>query len=404
MFSQRLAFHTPRNAIADALAKRRADGLQILDLTESNPTRAQIGYPRAEILAGFQNPEALIYDPSSNGLLEARAHIGELYRVSPERVVLTASSSEAYSWLFKLLCNPGDEVLTPRPSYPLFEHLAALESVEIRQYPLRYHDGWFIDFEPLEAAITSRTRAIVVVNPNNPTGSYLKHEQLDRLRTLCSRHQLALISDEVFSDYELSRMGLRSLTSIGDVLTFCLGGLSKMVGMPQMKLGWMIANGPPGVLGEALARIELIADNFLSVGTPVQYALPTLLQARAAVQSQILTRLRVNLDRLREWVRANDQFRLLEPEGGWYAILRVPRVCSEEEWTLALLERGVLVQPGYFYDFEAEAYLVLSLLTPEQSMAEALRWAFTDVLQSLQSGVEEENRPQVNAHEQINKA
>ena len=371
MFSHRLPFHLPRNPIADAIERRRSSGLEILDLTESNPTRAGIVYPAANIVSGFQNPQALVYDPSSNGLPQARAQVGELYGVTRERVVLTASSSEAYSWLFKLLCDPADEVLTPRPSYPLFEFLAALESVRIRQYPLRYDSGWFIDFDPLEASIGDKTRAIVVVSPNNPTGSYLKQWELDRLRKLCARHHLALISDEVFADYDLGHAGLRSLTCVDDVLTFCLGGLSKMVGTPQMKLGWMIVGGPETLRDEALARIDLIADNFLSVGTPVQYALPSLLAAREEVQRQILQRLRGNLGYLREAVRGTD-FRMLEAEGGWYAILRAPRVRSEEEWVLALLDCGVLVQPGYFYDFEAEAYLVVSLLTPELIFREGI--------------------------------
>ena len=283
-----------------------------------------------------------------------------------ERVVLTASSSEAYSWLFKLLCDPDDEILTPRPSYPLFEYLAALESVRIRQYPLRYDSGWFIDFEPLAASINERTRAIVVVNPNNPTSSYIKPWELDRLRQLCVTHRLALISDEVFFDYQLMPETLHSLTCVEDVLTFTLGGLSKMVGMPQMKLGWMIAGGPDVVREEALSRIDLIADNFLSVGTPVQYALPNLLAARTSVQHQIIERLRGNLEFLKEAVRVHDAFRLLEVEGGWYAILRAPRIRTEEEWVLKLLQQGVLVQPGYFYDFESEAYLVVSLLTGEE--------------------------------------
>lgn len=370
MFSHRLPFHLPRNPIADAIEQRRAEGREILDLTESNPTHAGIVYPADYILAGFRDPQMLVYDPSSNGLPQARARVAGLYRVDHSRVVLTASSSEAYSWLFKLLCDPGDEILTPRPSYPLFEFLAGLESVQIRQYPLRYDGGWFIDFDPLESAIHERTRAIVVVNPNNPTGSYLKRWELDRLRHLCARHNLALISDEVFSDYHLAPVDLRSLTCVEDVLTFCLGGLSKMVGTPQMKLGWMIAGGPENIREEALARIDLIADNFLSVGTPVQYALPSLLAARENVQKQILDRLQINLAYLRDTVRGNDAFRLLEVEGGWYAILRVPRVRSEEEWVLGLLERGVLVQPGYFYDFESEAYLVVSLLTPQPTFRE----------------------------------
>ena len=372
MFSHRLPFHLPRNPIADAIERRRAAGLEILDLTESNPTRAGIVYP-AEILHGFQHAESLVYDPSANGLPQARRSVAELYGVDAERVVLTASSSEAYSWLFKLLCDPGDEILTPRPSYPLFEYLAALESVNIRQYPLRYAGNWFIDFEPLEASITGRTRAIVVVHPNNPTGSYLKSWELDRLRSLCLQHGLALISDEVFADYAFSAIGMRSLTCVDDVLTFCLGGLSKMVGLPQMKLGWLIAGGPDEVRSQALTRVDLIADHFLSVGTPVQYALPDLLAARAGIQNQILHRLQGNLSWLREVLQENQPVRLLEAEGGWYAILQVPRLRSEEEWILSLLGQGVLVQPGYFYDFESEAYLVASLLTPEPIFREGVQ-------------------------------
>ncbi len=372
MFSHRLPFHLSRNPISEAIDRRRASGLEILDLTESNPTHAGIAYPTSDILSGFHNPQLLVYDPSSNGLPQARAHVAGLYGVVHDRVVLTASSSEAYSWLFKLLCDPGDEILTPRPSYPLFEFLAALESVQIRQYPLRYDGGWFIDFAPLEASIHEKTRAIVVVSPNNPTGSYLKEWELDRLRQLCSQHGLALISDEVFLDYNLVSVDLRSLTCVDDVLSFCLGGLSKMTGTPQMKLGWMIVGGPQPVRQEALARIDLIADNFLSVGAPVQYALPNLLASRSGVQKQILDRLRANLVFLQDAVRTNDAFRALEVEGGWYAILRVPQVRSEEEWTLELLNRGVLVQPGYFYDFESEAYLVVSLLTPESTFREGI--------------------------------
>ena len=368
MFSQRIAFHLPRNSISDAIARRREAGMAILDLTESNPTRAGFDYPAAEILSGFGNPESLVYDPSSNGLPEARGRVADLYGVAPERLVLTASSSEAYSWLFKLLCDPGDQVLTPRPSYPLFEYLAGLESVEVRQYPLRYDNGWFIDFDPLVSSITERTRAIVVVTPNNPTGSYLKHWELDRLRQICAKNNLALISDEVFADYQLgNEVSLRSLSGVDDVLTFCLGGLSKMVGMPQMKLGWIVCNGPPGVREEALARIDLIADNFLSVGTPVQYALPQLLAAREGIQKQIIDRLKRNLEWLKAQMQRNRLFRLLAIEGGWYAILQAPRIRTEEEWTLDLLDRGVLLQPGYFYDFESEAYLVVSLLTSEDT-------------------------------------
>jgi alanine-synthesizing transaminase len=277
--------------------------------------------------------------------------------------VITASTSEAYAYLFKLLCNPGDEVLVPRPSYPLFDFLASLESVQVRQYPLFYQDAWHIDLHALRQAVTPRTRAIVLVNPNNPTGSYLKRLELEVLVEL----GLPIISDEVFSEYSFEEESDR-ITTLADtdrVLTFSLSGLSKLCGLPQMKLGWMVVNGPARESAEAMARLELIADTFLSVGTPVQVALPSLLKAGASVRRQIQERTRANLALVKKHA--------LHVEGGWYAILRVPRVRTEEEWVLHLLEHhDVLVQPGFFYDFESEAFLVLSLLTREDTFREGL--------------------------------
>lgn len=351
-FSARLPHGLQTNALAEVLAEKRRAGARILDLTESNPTHAGIAYP-AGFLAGLAHEDAARYEPEPFGLPAARRVIAREYAAPYERVVLTASTSEAYAWLFKLLCDPGDEVLIPRPSYPLFEYLAALESVSVKHYGLFYDHGWFIDFHTLRQAITPRTRAIVLVNPNNPTGHFLRRHELEELASF----GLPVISDEVFRDYVLEAApdAVRTLQGeLGSTLVFTLNGLSKTVGLPQMKLAWMIAGGPRAAVEEALGRLELIADTYLSAGTPVQCALPSLLELRASVQGRITERTRGNL----EYLRASG-LRTLQVEAGWYAI-----VAREEELALPLLrEHNVLVQPGYFYDFESRGYLVLSLLT-----------------------------------------
>lgn len=350
----------------------------MLDLTESNPTRAGFTYPSVEILSGLADPRGLRYEPTPQGLLRAREAVAEHYAargvaVTPERILLTASTSEAYAYLFKLLADPEDQILSPRPSYPLFEFLAALESVEVRQYPLRYDGAWHIDFHALEAAITARTRAIVVVNPNNPTGSFLKQEELARLDALAAGHGIALISDEVFADYGFGEDPRRVTTLTGDrqALTFSLSGLSKVAGLPQMKLGWMIASGADRE--GAIERLELIADTYLSVATPVQGAAEAMLASAGIVQEQIRERTAANLAFLRAQVPGSAA-NLLQVEGGWYATLQIPRTRSEEEWTLLLLrDHDVLIQPGFFFDFESEAYLVLSLLTEPPTFQAGVR-------------------------------
>ncbi len=359
MFSRRLAWEAQPNAISLLLSRKQ----RILDLTESNPTRAGISYPEAEILDAFHAPAILKYDPESAGLLEARLQIATEFSLDPAELILTSSTSEAYSWIFKLLCDPGDEVLVPRPSYPLFDYLAALEDVTVAPYPLVYHGAWSIDLDTLRGSITPRTRAIVVVNPNNPTGSYISPEELGALSDLCREHHLALISDEVFAPYSFdSNRVFTPIASATDVTAFSLNGLSKLIGMPQMKLAWIQTNNP-----EAHRRLELIADTYLSVGTPVQCALPALLRARRPVQSQIRERLARNLAELQR------NFRPRTIEGGWYAVLQVPRTLTEEQWVLRLLEdHDVLVQPGYFYDFPSEAFLILSLLTPAETFRAGL--------------------------------
>ncbi|HXA03652.1 MAG TPA: pyridoxal phosphate-dependent aminotransferase, partial [Bryobacteraceae bacterium] len=296
--------------------------------------------------------------------------------VETSRILLTSSTSESYAWLFKLLADPGDEVLVPRPSYPLFEFLAQMEAVRVKHYPLIYQDGWSINTEALADAISGRTRAIVLVNPNNPTGSFVKRCELDILVALCAERSIAIISDEVFADYvfEPDAERIPSLAHVDEALAFCLSGLSKIAGLPQMKLGWIVIGGPPVLRTEASERLELIADTYLSVGTPVQHALPKLLAAGENVRSQISARVRENLQHLRAAIGDHSPAEILRVEGGWYATLRVPRTKTEEEWCLELLEHhDVLVQPGFFYDFESEAYLVLSLLTGAETFRDGVQ-------------------------------
>jgi aspartate/methionine/tyrosine aminotransferase len=367
VFSGRLQWSARLNPIAELLARKRSSGERILDLTESNPTRAAIEYPRPEISRALADPRMLRYDPHPFGSQEAREAVAGYYRgrVDPARILLTASTSEAYAYLFKLLADPGDEILVPRPSYPLFDYLARLECVRIAPYPLFYDHGWHLDAHALRRAATERTRAIVVVNPNNPTGSYLKAREAAELTALARERGLAIISDEVFSDYWFDHDSQRvsTLAAAHEALTFSLGGLSKAAGLPQMKLAWIVVSGPERAARDALGRLELIADTYLSVGGPVQAALPRLLGMRDAIAQQIRARVASNLALVREAMRPTGA-RLLDVEGGWYATLHMPRIRSEEEWALGLLESdNVLVQPGYFYDFESEPFLVVSLLT-----------------------------------------
>lgn len=365
-FSSRLAWDIHPNPLFRLLEEKRRSGAKNLDLTESNPTHAGFVYP--EIPMSSAGP----YDPAPRGSMRARQAVSEYYRrrsveIAPERIVLTASTSEAYSWLFKLLCEPGDEILTPRPSYPLFEFLAGLESIRVQQYPLRYDGIWHVDFAALEQSLTPRTRAIVVVNPNNPTGSFLKRSELARLEALAEERQLAILSDEVFSDYAFAPDLDRVTTLVHIASGFSMSGLSKIAGMPHLKLGWIVAPE------SALERLDWIADTYLSVGTPVQTALPSLLDAAESVNAQIRERTAANLALLQSRA-AGSSANILRAEGGWYAVLQVPRTRTEEEWALTLLrDYDVLVQPGFFYDFESEAFLVLSLLTPTETFAEGLR-------------------------------
>lgn len=373
-FSDRLPDHLEPNPIARLLASLRASARRILDLTESNPTRAGLDYP-AEITTALADPRSLVYEPSPAGPVQAREAVARYYsdrgfRVHPDRIILTASTSEAYSWLFKLA---GDEILAPRPSYPLFEHLARLEGVGAAQYPLAYDGCWSIhagDIRPSE-----RTRAIVAVNPNNPTGSFLKHDELRAIDAICAAKNLFLVSDEVFADYSFRDDANRSpfAAAYDEALTFSLGGLSKSCGLPQMKLGWIVIGGPRPEAEAARERLELIADTYLSVGAPVLNALPRLLELGTVIREQIRARVRRNLTWLRAVIHSESPCAPLDVEGGWYATIRVPGVRTEEDWCLQLLgSHGVLVQPGFFYDFESEAYLIVSLLTSEAIFQEGV--------------------------------
>ena len=378
MFSSRFHWDSHPNRLTLALAKRRASGRPILDLTQSNPTQACLHYPRG-IVAALADSQVLTYEPSPAGMVAAREAVAAYYRtrgvdVATNRILLTASTSEAYAYLFKLLADPGDEVLVPRPSYPLFEFLATMESVQVRTYSLAYHGAWGVDMPTVEAALSPRTRAIVLVNPNNPTGSYLKSAELIELMRLCRERDLALLSDEVFSDYAFAADPVRvaTLADVDQCLTFSMSGLSKVAGLPQMKLGWIVVNGPSPLREQAMEKLEWIADTFLSVSTPVQCAAAQLLEAGAEVQRQIRERTAANLAFTRDTL-SGSAANLLDVEGGWYVVLQVPRVRSEEEWALDLLEsEGVLVQPGFFYDFETEAYLIVSLLTEPSIFREGL--------------------------------
>jgi alanine-synthesizing transaminase len=376
MFSSRFHWDPALNSLTRLLREKRAAGAAILDLTESNPTRAGLSYPR-EIVDALADPRALRYDPQPAGSLAAREAVCRYYAergrtVAPDWVLLTASTSEAYQYLFKLLGDTKDEILVPRPSYPLFEFLATMESLRAVSYPLTYDGAWSIDRDELAGAITDRTRAIVLVNPNNPTGSFLKRDELRFLQSL----GVTLISDEVFADYAFGEdeQRVRTLAGGTDALAFSMSGLSKVAGLPQMKLGWIVISGPPAARAEAKDKLEWIADTYLSVGTPVQLAAPRLLELGKGIQSQIAARTRANLAWLQSAIPAASPCRMLAVEGGWYATLQVPRIRREEEWALELLaEDNVLVQPGFFFDFESEAFLVLSLLTSPDAFQEGCR-------------------------------
>ena len=463
MFSDRTNWRLAQNRFTEAVEQERARGVRLLDLTASNPTRVGLEYDSAAILGSLGSARSLDYDPQAKGLLSARQAVARYYferiapgqrevrsnasrigpdgrdwaakvgaRVDPERIVLTASTSEGYSYVFRLLCNAGDELLVPKPSYPLFEFLAELQDVKLVPYPLIYDHGWQMDFHSMEQAVTSRTRGVVLVHPNNPTGSYVHGSEVEPLNEFCRVHRLALIVDEVFLDYGISTSGaeapledepersagsaappqstvppdhaglsIGSIRGAGnvdfcstgkpkaavppcsvapsfvanhEVLTFTLSGLSKISALPQMKVAWIVTSGPADQVVAALGRLEVIADTYLSMNAPVQWAAPVMLEQRRSVQRQLMIRVLGNLAELDRQLAGQKACQRLQVEGGWYAVLRVPVTRSDEELAIELVRvKAVLVHPGHFYDFESDGYLVLSLIGEAGEFAEGCR-------------------------------
>jgi alanine-synthesizing transaminase len=441
MFSERTNWKLAQNRFTQALEEARAGGAKILDLTVSNPTRAGLRYDEAGILGALASSRALDYDPQPKGLLVARAAVAGYYRdrsggggvasnvstagIDAERIILTTSTSEGYSFVFRLLCNGGDELLVPKPSYPLFEFLADLQDVRLVPYPLIYDHGWQMDFPSLAAAVTERTRGVVVVHPNNPTGSFVKAGEVAALNAFCREHGLAVIADEVFLDYGLDNdststsdthggtdahvrpfeqsstardavgnsrslhaptdrrsplhglgrddKAFGSFAGNGEVLTFTLSGLSKIAALPQMKVAWVVTSGPQELADAAMGRLEVIADTYLSMNAPVQWALPALLEQRKDIQGQLMERVQRNLAELDRRLAGQKSCQRLSVEGGWYAVLRVPVTRSDEELAIELVrEKAVVVHPGHFYDFPGDGYLVLSLITAAEEFEEGI--------------------------------
>jgi alanine-synthesizing transaminase len=383
MFADRTNWNLEANRLSVALAEHRAAGKHVLDLTASNPTECGFDYDRSAILNAFGNPAALEYHPNPRGLESARHAVAAYYAargdsVSIDDMFLVTSTSEAYSYVFRTLCNPGDEFLVPQPSYPLFDFLAEIQDVKLVRYPLIYDHGWQIDFAALENAITTRTRGMIVVHPNNPTGHYTRSTEVAKLNAICAAHQLAIVADEVFLDFahDLTMTGKQptSFATNFGALTFTLSGLSKISGLPQMKVAWLIVSGSEPWKTQALARLEVIADTYLSMNAPVQLATPALLAQRQGFQKQLISRVRKNLTELDPQLSAHKSCARLEIEGGWYAVLRVPATRSDEDLAIELLaNKNVYVHPGHFYDFPSDGYLVVSLITPEQEFAQAMQ-------------------------------
>jgi len=379
MFSQRTNWRLSPNALTRAIEEARASGQRVLDLAVSNPTEAGVR-PDAEIvLAALANPEVMHYDPQPRGLLGARQAVCRYYREShevdldPDRLILTTSTSEAYSYVFRLLCNPGDEILVPKPSYPLFEFLADLTDVKLVPYPLLYDHGWQIDLDSLYKAAAARSRAVILVHPNNPTGSFVSATEGAALNAFCADRGLVLIVDEVFLDYSHDGAPRRSFVRNADALTFTLSGVSKISALPQMKLAWLATSGPEEMVAAAGARLEIVADTFLSMNAPVQLAAPVLLDQRKQIQPVLLDRLRANLAALDRQLAGHPSCARLMVEGGWYVVLRVPALDSDEDVAIRLLRKtGVSVHPGHFYDFPNEGHLVLSLITEPANFREGV--------------------------------
>lgn len=381
MFSERTNWKLEKNRLTETLEELRRKGARILDLTVSNPTRVGLAYDPRAILNAMTSPEALDYDPQPKGQRAARETVAAYYRsdhdcdLDPERIILSTSTSEGYSFVFRLLANPGDELLVPKPSYPLFEFLADLQDVKLVPYPLIYDHGWQIDLHSLERGVTPRTRGVVVVHPNNPTGSYVSPGERQQLNAICRKLGIAVIADEVFLDYSIAEPANDqthlSFARNPDALTFTLSGISKISALPQMKVAWIATSGPDSQAAAAMARLEVIADTYLSMNAPMQWAVPVLLEQRKNIQRQLLARVTANLAELDRQLANQKSCERLRVEGGWYAVLRVPATQSDEDLCIELLRReSVFAHPGHFYDFPSDGYLVLSLIAPEAEFAE----------------------------------
>jgi aspartate/methionine/tyrosine aminotransferase len=389
MFSRRTGWDQTTNRYTEAVTHHRKSGRELLDLSASNPTTIGLSFSEAALLSALASPQSLSYEPLARGLPVARGAVAAYYAqkgiaISPDSFILTTSTSEAYSFVFRLLCDAGDAVLVPAPSYPLFDFLADLNDVQLIPYELVYDHGWQIDFASLEAGIRrsaaagGRCRALLVVQPNNPTGSYVKAHEALELARICVANGLAIIADEVFLDYTFSGAPPYSFASSCDALTFTLSGLSKISALPQMKVAWIVTGGPEALKSEALARLEVIADTYLSMNAPSQWAVPRMLEERLSIQPQLLERILSNLRILDSHLAVHRSCERLAIEGGWYAVLRVPALGSDESLAVMLLEQtGVLVQPGHFYNFAGDGYLVVSLITPRREFEEGIRRALT---------------------------
>ena len=380
MFADRTNWNLKANPLSEALAQHRAAGKPLLDLTISNPTECGFHYDRGAILQALANPASLAYNPEPRGLPIARQAVAAYYAalgagVPVDGIILTTSTSEAYSYVFRTLCNPGDEILIPEPSYPLFAFLADIQDAKLVRYPLDYDYGWQINFHALQRSITPRTRGMIVVHPNNPTGHFTKPRELEKLNEICSSRNLAIIADEVFLDFALQEGRVPfSFAHNSAALTFTMSGLSKISGLPQMKAGWLITSGPEQLKQQALARLEIIADTYLSVNTPVQLAIPALLEQRQPFQTQLLARVRKNLTELDGQLATQKSCARLTVEAGWYAVLRVPATRSDEDLAIELLtQKNVYVHPGHFYDFRSEGFLIVSLITRQEEFAEGIK-------------------------------
>ncbi len=391
MFASRTNWNLKPNRLAEALEQHRSSGRPLLDLSASNPTECGIKYDAPAIMRSLCAPASLLYRPDPKGLKSARQAVSDYYAergegVSVDDLILTASTSEAYSFIFRLLCNPGDDLLIPTPGYPLFDFLADVNDVRMVRYPLFYDHGWHIDIHALKQAITPRTRGIIVVHPNNPTGHFTKTEEIAQLNQVCSANQMAIIADEVFLDFILGS-AQKSFVANPGALTFTMSGISKICGLPQMKFAWLAVSGPKAEKREALARLEMIADTYLSLNAPIQLAAPVLLQQRKKFQEQCMGRVRANLAQLDAQLADNQHLNRLVVEGGWYAVLRIPATRPDEELAIELLQKhDVYVHPGHFYDFEGDGYLVVSMITPEQDFSEGVRRVLSGFSENPNSG------------------